>query len=197
MGSNGKTLLGVTDRAEHRQLRRLLDPLYTLKSVRESEELFDDPIEFFTEQMKAKDGQVVDMGEWMVAFAVDAFTAMTYGERYGCLEKGHALDMRDAVDQAWMPYTPLVMLAPSFGWAWKKIQWLIVVAKVIAKGGKPPLEILGWVAGKVKSGLAADAELSDTPTLFERSRKLHKDSPEDFPKAALNTHMVMCSRGFG
>ena len=78
--NGGKILLGVTDRNEHKAMRRMIDPLYTLKSVRESEGHFDGAIEFFVDEMKAKEGQVVDMVEWMVVLAIDAITQIK-----GCL----------------------------------------------------------------------------------------------------------------
>lgn len=168
----------------------MIDPMYTLKSVRESEKHFDEPIEFFVKQMRANEGQVVDMAPWMVSFAVDAFTSMTYGERYGYLEKGSAPEMSNYVDNNWFPYTWLVTLTPILGWLQRRIQNFILVVKVVAKGGKPPLAILGWVAQRIEKEIASSKELGEAPTLLERTVKLHRDHPKEFTETMVGTHMV-------
>jgi hypothetical protein len=132
----------MTDQAHHKRSRRMLDPLYTLKVLRESESLYDEPISFFTEQMRARGGQIVDMSERMVTFAVDAFTAYTYGERYGLLEQGSASDMLKFTEAHWSPYTWMVMLGPWTGILAKWYEFACVFAGVVLSGGKPPLPIM-------------------------------------------------------
>ena len=129
--------------ARHKRLRRMLDPLYTLKALRESEGLFDNPIVCFVEQMKAKKNEVVDLAEYMDAFAIDAFTAMAYGERYGLLEQGCSPEMESFVDGNWNPYTWVVTLSVSLGRIEKLYQVGKIITFVILSGGKPPLPILG------------------------------------------------------
>ena len=63
-------MIGMTDEPLHKQRRRLVDPMYTLKSVRESEHLMDAPITFFAEQMTRRSGTPVDIVEWANVLAV-------------------------------------------------------------------------------------------------------------------------------
>lgn len=60
----------MTDEVQHKQKRRLIDPMYTLKSVRESEHLFNQPIEYFVKQMRKRKGQDFDIVEWMNVLAI-------------------------------------------------------------------------------------------------------------------------------
>lgn len=155
----------MTDQLLHKQKRRLIDPIYTLKSVREYEHLLHDPITFFVKQMRAKRGQEVDIDEWTTVFAIgralltslshfkmrlcaglmlslaDAFTAVTYGKAYGLLERGRAPEMTPFVDINWNPYTWAVMM--HCGALARLYQNASVTLKVILSGGKPPVPILG------------------------------------------------------
>jgi hypothetical protein len=170
----------------------MIDPLYTLKAARESEELFNKPIEFFVQQMNAKKGQVVDMADWTVALAVDAFTAMTYGEPYGCLNEGQGDDMLAFVHNNWMPYTWINALAPWLSSLEKRFRNYQVAAKVIATG-KPPVQIFGWVGEQLKKGYAACDDLGRPPlTMLERSIKVSKEHPEEFGRDSVEAHMVSC-----
>ena len=72
--SGSQNLLGMMDEKRHKELRRLVDPIYALKSIRESESLMDEPIAFFTEQMRRQAGSAIDIIEWMNVLAVGRFT---------------------------------------------------------------------------------------------------------------------------
>ncbi|KPI39914.1 Pisatin demethylase [Cyphellophora attinorum] len=190
-GRARRTLITIADKTEHKKLRRMIDPLYTLKAARESEALFNEPIDFFVQQMNAKKGQVVDMADWAVALAVDAFTSMTYGKPYGCLNEGQGDDMLAFVHNNWMPYTWINALAPWLSSLEKRFRNLQVAAKVIATG-KPPVQIFGWVAEQLKKGYAACDE-SGRPrrvlTMLERSIRVQQDHPEEFGRDSVEAHM--------
>jgi hypothetical protein len=121
-----KNLLGVTDKAEHKRMRRVVDPMYTLKALRESEALFEDPISAFVAEMRARKGQTVNMADWTIVAAIDAFAAVSYGRRYGILDKGgNDEDMLAFVEQSWYWYTPLIALSSWTGYLEKRSsKWL-------------------------------------------------------------------------
>lgn len=153
-----KNVLGVTDRVEHRRMRKNIDPMYTLRALRESESRFDAPVGSFLAQMQARGGkgEVVNMAEWTILLAIDGFTAMTYGESYGLMEKGSGDEgMLRFVEASWELYTPLIMLAPWAGYAVRR--WKAYKGMVMGwlSGGGPPLPILA--VGHIMGSMAAAA----------------------------------------
>lgn len=140
-----KNVIGVTDRAEHRRMRKNIDPLYTLRALRESEGRFDGPVASFLAQMRSrgKKGEVVNMAEWTIALAIDGFTAMTYGESYGLLERGGGDEgMSRFAESSWELYTPCIMLAPWVGYMAKRYKAYQGMIMGWFSGGGPPLPIL-------------------------------------------------------
>lgn len=140
-----KNILGVTDRTEHRRMRKNIDPMYTLRALRESESRFDEPVSSFLAKMRTRGGkgEVVNMAEWTILLAIDGFTAVTYGESYGLMERGGGDEgMLRFVESSWEVYTPLIMLAPLAGYAARR--WKAYKAMVMGwlSGGGPPLPIL-------------------------------------------------------
>jgi cytochrome P450 len=122
-----KNLLGVTDKVEHKRMRRVVDPMYTLKALRESETLFEDPISAFVAEMRGRKGQTVNMADWTIVAAVDAFASLTYGRRYGLLEKGGSDEgMLAFTENNWRWYTPLITLSSWAGYLEKRRKrWLL------------------------------------------------------------------------
>ena len=68
-------LLGIVDEYKHKQRRRLLDPIYTLKSVREFEYLMHQPIQTFVEQMRRRANDDINIVEWTNVLATGMWRA--------------------------------------------------------------------------------------------------------------------------
>ncbi|KAJ9612035.1 hypothetical protein H2200_003630 [Cladophialophora chaetospira] len=188
VGRGGGNLIGMTDEPLHKQRRRLVDPIYTLKSVRESEHLMNAPITFFAEQMRRHSGTPVDIIEWTNVLAVDVFTAITYGKSYGLLEHGRDPEMLAFTEANWNPYFWAVMV-PLLGRLVKIRQRLLILAKVLLSGGKAPLPILGWTTEQIENALQSDESAGNAPTLSRKAIRIHRAHPKEFPRAALNDHM--------
>ena len=69
-GSSSHNLLGIMDEQKHKQLRRVVNPLLSLKSVRESEELMQEPMRHFVKSVQQLEGRSVDIVQLMNVVAV-------------------------------------------------------------------------------------------------------------------------------
>ncbi|KAL9112102.1 MAG: hypothetical protein Q9227_003479 [Pyrenula ochraceoflavens] len=183
-GKSNPNLLGLMNEKWHKELRRLIDPIYALKSIRESEMLMDEPIEFFAEQMRRKARNAVDIIEWMNVLATDIISAAFYGKRYGHLDRGNAPEMLEFTEAGWSTYFWVAML-PPLGKLARLSNMMKIMAKVILSGGKPPLPIFAWTKQQIEAQLTADSQSNVTPNLLEKFVRLHKERPDEFPKAAL------------
>jgi hypothetical protein len=62
-------LLGQMDLHKNRQGRQQIGPVYSLKSIRETEEYMDDPLSVFVKQMRDRIGQSIDIVQWLNVLA--------------------------------------------------------------------------------------------------------------------------------
>ncbi|KAF2731316.1 putative P450 monooxygenase [Polyplosphaeria fusca] len=81
-----------TDRniQRHAESRRVYGNLYAMSSVVSYEKYVDDCTEIFESRLReiAHQGQAVDMGHWIQCWAFDVIGDITYGKRFGFLDKG-------------------------------------------------------------------------------------------------------------
>ncbi len=63
-------LLGQMDSKKHRNSRQLVKPVYSLKSVRESEEYMHEPLSVFGTEMHKRANQEIDIVDWLSALTL-------------------------------------------------------------------------------------------------------------------------------
>ena len=93
-----QTLFSQTDEVYHDKLRRSLASAYSMSNVVQYEPFVDNIVEVFLEQMdrifadkEGSDG-IVDLPQWMRAYAFDVIGELTYGERHGFLDSGRDVE---------------------------------------------------------------------------------------------------------
>ncbi|MDI1490295.1 MAG: hypothetical protein OHK93_001495 [Ramalina farinacea] len=89
-----QTLFSQTDEVYHDKLRRSLASAYSMSNVMQYEPFVDKTIELFLEQVDhnfaGKEGPdgIIDLPQWMRAYAFDVIGELTYSERHGFLDSG-------------------------------------------------------------------------------------------------------------
>ncbi|RAH56334.1 cytochrome P450 [Aspergillus piperis CBS 112811] len=86
----GHNLFSVRNTADHSSARRKVAAMYAMSSVVSYEPYVDNCIRRLRAKLDstAKDGLTLDLGHWLQCFAFDTISEITYGERFGFLDKG-------------------------------------------------------------------------------------------------------------
>lgn len=83
--------------ADHPRLRRILQPLFSEKAVREQEPLIQAVVDLLISQLRKRTGSsiadsptssVVDIATWMNLTTFDLIGDLAFGETFGCLARG-------------------------------------------------------------------------------------------------------------
>jgi cytochrome P450 len=93
------TVFSVRDEHYHRALKRPVASAYSTSTMRDFEPLVDECVRIFEDKMEAKEGRIVDFGEWLHWFAWDVISSITFSNRLGFMEREEDVDgIIDAIE---------------------------------------------------------------------------------------------------
>jgi hypothetical protein len=133
------------------------------------------------------------------------FTSLCYGEAYDLQKFGHDPGYLKFTEENWNPYFYMSLL-PFMGKAVRIYQkYRMMYRVVVVNKGKPPLPIFEvrmtasprglsltstqWQGAQVAKALQ-DQEPEDPTTIVNKSVKLSRTRPEEFPPSMVGDHMV-------
>lgn len=89
-GPDNFTLFTDQNIKRHAETRKLFQNLYSMSSLASCEAFVDQCTDIFADRVKevAEDGKCMDMAHWFQAYAFDVITCITYGSRFGFLDRG-------------------------------------------------------------------------------------------------------------
>jgi len=128
---NRFTLFADTNIKRHAENRKRFQAMYSMSSLVNYEPFVDRCGQIFEDRMRefaaGKDGSVTNMGHWFQCYAFDVIACITYGDRFGFLDRGEDID--GAIGQLWrvMLYSTLIGIysnlhAILFPWT-SKLPW--------------------------------------------------------------------------
>ncbi|KAL8948174.1 MAG: hypothetical protein Q9222_005615 [Ikaeria aurantiellina] len=185
-----QTLFSQTDEVYHDKLRRSLANSYSMSHVVQYEPFVDKTVEAFLEQVgrrfadKTGSDGIVDLPQWMRAYAFDVIGELTYGERHGFLDSGgdvHGIvsSLRKAV-----AYGQLIGSVPFLDYLfWRNpvLLWLSKRGWYDATSPTVPFA-LRHLGGRLKA-VDGHKELSEKPQarredLLDKFLKAKRDNPD-------------------
>ncbi|KAK0270305.1 hypothetical protein LTR54_017022 [Friedmanniomyces endolithicus] len=81
-------LFGERDEKIHGEQRRLVSRAYAMDSLKVLEQYVDHAVTVFLDNMSERQGQVIDMGNWVQLFAFDVIGEVTFSKRFGFMDSG-------------------------------------------------------------------------------------------------------------
>ncbi|KAL4933173.1 cytochrome P450 [Aspergillus undulatus] len=104
------TLFPDRDIKRHGETRKKFSSLYSMSSLVHYEEFVDQCADVFFQRLHefAERGIKFNLGEWFQFYAFDVIGEITYGERFGFLDKGHDIDGTIGALQNLMAYSSLI-----------------------------------------------------------------------------------------
>ncbi|KAL2864115.1 cytochrome P450 [Aspergillus lucknowensis] len=104
------------DEAKHSARRKLVNNIYSMSSVLESEQYIDTCTEVFLSKMAkfAEKGQVVDLGEWIQWYTFDVVGELFFGQQFGFMRDEHDFGNYILSLDTMMPTTTLLCVLPVF-----------------------------------------------------------------------------------
>ncbi|KAL4981195.1 cytochrome P450 [Aspergillus desertorum] len=99
-----------TDIKRHGETRKRFSSLYSMSSLLNYEEFVDQCADVFFDRLGefAERDVKFNLGEWFQFYAFDVIGEITYGERFGFLDRGHDIDGTIGALQNLMTYSSLI-----------------------------------------------------------------------------------------
>ncbi|KAL8709010.1 MAG: hypothetical protein Q9220_006219 [cf. Caloplaca sp. 1 TL-2023] len=194
-----QTLFSQTDEVYHDKLRRSLANSYSMSSVVQYEPFVDKTVEVFLEQIDRRfadkegpDG-IVDLPQWMRAYAFDVIGELTYSERHGFLDSGG--DVHEIVSslRKAVAYGQLIGTVPFLDYLfWKNplLLWLSKCGWYDATSPTVPFA-LRHLGGRLKAVDGQKREgREDLLAKFLKAKRDHPDIINDRTVLGLSLSMV-------
>ncbi|KAL4863247.1 hypothetical protein BDV12DRAFT_177740 [Aspergillus spectabilis] len=104
------TLFPDRDIKRHSETRKRFSSLYSMSSLVHYEEFVDQSADVFFQRLSefAERDVKFNLGEWFQFYAFDVIGQITYGQRFGFLDKGHDIDGTIGALQNLMAYSSLI-----------------------------------------------------------------------------------------
>ncbi|KAL4806094.1 cytochrome P450 [Aspergillus unguis] len=110
------TLFPDRDIKRHGETRKRFSSLYSMSSLVHYEEFVDSCADVFFQRLGefAERGLEFNLGTWFQFYAFDVIGEITYGQRFGFLDKGHDIDGTIGALQNLMTYGSLIGIYPEW-----------------------------------------------------------------------------------
>ncbi|OQE30752.1 hypothetical protein PENFLA_c002G06919 [Penicillium flavigenum] len=110
------TVFADRDIKRHADTRKRFTGLYSMSSLVNYEPFVDHCAELFITRLNefADHGETLNMGHWFQCYAFDVIGNITFGERFGFLDRGHDIDGTIAALQKVVIYSTLVGIFPEW-----------------------------------------------------------------------------------
>lgn len=133
-GSKMYSMFSASDHAYHKALRAPVASKFTMTSIRTFERYVDQCTDIFIKEMYAREGQPVDLSDWLQFYAFDVIADLSFQRRFGFMEQGEDVD--NMIQGIWniLAYSGVVGQVPEWH------PWLMGNVKVLAL-----LERMGFI----------------------------------------------------
>lgn len=179
------TLFADQDSKRHAATRKRFQNLYSNTSLVSYEGFVDECADIFVQRLRemARRGKAVDMGHWFQCYAFDVIACITYGSRFGFLDRGE--DIRGIIGEldGLLRYATLCGIFP------KLHPWIFnISAKLGIAGARGRVVVTDFVSRR----LAIRQEERKLRNPEKNSRKSgvagSDDAPQDFLDRLLDQH---------
>lgn len=195
-GPNSFTMFTDQNIKRHADTRKLFQHLYSMSSVVLYEPFVDQCTEMFVDRMNemAEKGQPVNMAHWFQVYAVDVIACITYGSRFGFLDRGEDINGLIALLRITMRWSSLAGIYP------KLYYWLFhPTARLGMMGFKGRLDLIEFVQDRMVSRTeerkSRDPEKASLNSLSEGTPRdfLDRlfDKHEENPEKVTKLHVLM------
>ncbi|KAH7362190.1 cytochrome P450 [Plectosphaerella cucumerina] len=205
-----ENLFSDQDVARHALKRKKFAFLYSMTSLVSYEPFVDECADLVCQRLReaAGRGEPVDMCEWMKYYAFDVITALTYGQRFGFLDKGCDVGGTISEVDGAIKYSTLVGVIPEIHrWIFRAAA-LIPAALASGFGLAGRLAIITFVEEQVEArktsletGIArvdVESRAPDTEDFMDRllSGQGKQHSPEEMIRNAAEQGLTSIMAGF-
>ncbi|KAL4925300.1 cytochrome P450 [Aspergillus undulatus] len=180
------------DEAKHTARRKLVNNVYSMSSVLESEEYIDECMDMFMQKMAkfAQRKEIIDLGVWTQWYALDVIGSLFFGQQFGFMRDEHDFDNYILSMDTLMPPMTVMCLLPEFLMNFQPILGLFLPRVRNAAHGFDEIRNAGkfWVEQRLQ-------QMADPDQMVNRSDLLSKlfrvrDAKEDFDILGVQSESV-------
>lgn len=191
-GRDSFTMFTDQNIKRHAETRKLFQHLYSMSSVVFYETFVDQCTEMFVDRMNemAEKGKPVDMAHWFQAYAFDVIACITYGSRFGFLNRGEDINNFMHLLHVTMKWSALTGIYP------KLYSWLFYpMARLGLVGIKGRLDLVKFVQNRMamraeerklrdpeKTSLKSQRKEGTPKNFLDRLFDKHEENPEKVTK---------------
>lgn len=110
------TIFSTQDESVHEKMKRPIAQVYAMTNLKTYEPLVESTESFFFEKLErlADEGRAFNLGTWLHWFATDVIMEITFGKRFGFLEREEDVDGILQMVEKRFRYVAIVSMTPSF-----------------------------------------------------------------------------------
>lgn len=137
------SLFTTRDPAYHKALRSPVAQLYSMTNMKNFEQYADECTGIFIEAMRSREGQDIDLSDWVQWYAFDVIACITFQRRFGFMEQQCDVDgMMSAIDDS-LQYVKVIGQFPQLHpWLLGNKRTLELLKKVIPHMPDPIYRII-------------------------------------------------------
>jgi cytochrome P450 len=164
----------------HSEMRKRFQALYSTSSLVSYESFVDQCTDIFAERLRefVKSSEPINMGHWMQCYAFDVIACITYGNRFGFLDKGE--DLNEAIAKLWQVfiYSSLIGIFPEW-----HAPLFPLTSKLPWTGASSRVYFMNFAQKQVEQ---RKAERKRRDVEQGQAKSKQPDAPEDFLEKMLN-----------
>ncbi|KAL4936311.1 hypothetical protein BDV06DRAFT_233532 [Aspergillus oleicola] len=143
------------DNVKHASRRKLVNSVYSMSSVLESEEYIDDCIDMFMDKMSkfSRTKENVDLGEWIQWYTFDVIGELFFGQQFGFMRDEHDFDNYILSLDTLTPTTSVICVLPA-----------------LLRSVQP---VLGLISTKIRRAVQGFNEVRNAGTFWMQQRMQH------------------------
>ncbi|KAK5044698.1 hypothetical protein LTR84_010590 [Exophiala bonariae] len=139
-----------TDEKLHAERRRIVNQVYTLSNVLQSEMYIDKCSALFIQRLGeyVDAGKIIDLGDWLQMYAFDVIGELYFGKMFGFMEQRTDYESYIASLDMLVPLITLAAVAPSY------TRPLILVSSIISPAIRKAMKAIDHIATAARSCVA-------------------------------------------
>jgi len=186
---NSPTVFSIRTEAGHRALKRPVANAYSMSTMVELEPMTNICIKILQRKLDSKQGQAIDLGEWLHWYAFDVITSITFSNRMDFMEKERDIDNIIDVIEGRLAYNAVVGQTPylhNFLLGNSVVSYLANFIPQIARMNSARY-IVDFAAKQLQRYQSKDKSVDDLQDMLARFKRF-KDGDQVMSDKALLTH---------
>ncbi|KAI5368108.1 Putative cytochrome P450 [Septoria linicola] len=177
------TLFSSVSNKTHGQLRKKYQHMYSMSNALTYEESVDSCVALFSSKLEEREGQQIDITSWIHCFVSDAMALLTFGKRFGSLDKGEDIGGFSVFVRGVARYATFMGVMVEWHWLYWSVASLL--SKLTSSTGTARLYLnqfaMASIGRRREERASGSAKQVDVPnTMLDQFLDANEKDPAEF-----------------